>query len=118
MYASILNITFDCADPRVQARFWGGVTGWTVHEEVILGQVQYAVGPPPQGGPRLYFVGVPEPKPAKNRIHLDLVPPQDDQARELARLKGLGATVLNTQPPGAAWVILADPEGNEFCLEG
>ena len=61
---------------------------------------------------------MPERKPAKNRIHLDLLPPGDDQGAELARLTGLGATVLADQPPGASWIVIADPEGNEFCLEG
>jgi predicted enzyme related to lactoylglutathione lyase len=61
---------------------------------------------------------VPEPKRAKNRVHLDLLPPGDDQQAELARLVRLGATIVAAQPPGVSWIILADPEGNEFCLEG
>ena len=60
----------------------------------------------------------PEPKPAKNRVHLDLLPPGDGQQAELARLVCLGATIVAAQPPGVSWIILADPEGNEFCLEG
>jgi hypothetical protein len=61
---------------------------------------------------------VPEPKIAKNRLHLDLIPPGDDPQQELTRLVELGATVLDNQPSGMGWLILADPEGNEFCLEG
>jgi predicted enzyme related to lactoylglutathione lyase len=118
MYASILNITVDCADAKAQAAFWAAVTGWTAHErDATPGHVEYAVVPPSQGTPALYFTTVPEPKRAKNRIHLDLIPPGDDQQAELARLAGLGARVLGDQPPGASWIILADPEGNEFCLE-
>jgi predicted enzyme related to lactoylglutathione lyase len=118
MYARILNITFDCADARAQAAFWAAVTGWTAQEcDATPGHVEYAVTPPSPGPPRLYFTTVPEPKRSKNRIHLDLVPPGDQQA-ELARLTDLGATVLDAQPPGVGWVILADPEGNEFDLEG
>jgi len=118
VHASILNITFDCADARAQAMFWAAVTGWTVEErDATPGHVEYAVTPPSPGGPRLYFTTVPEPKRAKNRIHLDLIPPGDQQA-ELARLTGLGARMLDDQPPGASWIVLADPEGNEFCLEG
>ena len=60
----------------------------------------------------------PEPKPAKNRLHLDLLPPGEDQRAEVARLEPLGARALADQPPGVSWVVLADPEGNEFCLEG
>ena len=118
MYASILNITIDCTDAQAQARFWSAVTGWPAEEQDSTpGHVEYAVTAPSPGMPRLYFTTVPESKRGKNRIHLDLVPPSDQQA-ELARLTGLGARVLAEQPPGASWVILADPEGNEFCLEG
>ena len=82
------------------------------------GHVEYSVEPPAPGGPRLYFTTVPEPKTIKNRIHLDLLPQADDQQAELARLTALGARVLDDQPPGASWIVMADPEGNEFCLEG
>ena len=119
MYASILNITFDCADARAQATFWAAVTGWTAEErDATPGHVEYAVEPPAPGGPRLYFTTVPEPKTIKNRIHLDLLPQADDQQAELARLTALGALVLDDQPSGASWIVMADPEGNEFCLEG
>ncbi|HVB43119.1 MAG TPA: VOC family protein [Streptosporangiaceae bacterium] len=119
MHATILNVTFDSARPAVLARFWGEVTGWEVQEQDSTpGHEEYAVGPPSPGGPRLYFVQVPEHKAVKNRIHLDLIPPGDDQAAELARLVGLGASVLDGQPAEVPWVVLADPEGNEFCLEG
>ena len=123
MYASILNITFDCADAKAQAAFWAAVTGWTTQErDATPGHVEYAVVPPPAGPavgtPTLYFTTVPEPKAAKNRVHLDLIPPGDDQQAELARLTGLGARVLDDQLASASWIILADPEGNEFCLEG
>ena len=119
MYASILNITFDCADARSQAMFWAAVTGWTAQErDATPGHVEYAVEPPSPGGARMYFTTVPELKRVKNRIHLDLIPPGDDQQAELARLTGLGATVLDDQPSGASWIVMADPEGNEFCLEG
>ncbi len=119
MHSTILNITFDCADARAQAMFWAAVTGGTAHgRDSTPGHVEYAVVPPAEGMPRLYFTTVPEPKTAKNRVHLDLIPPGDDQQAELARLVRLGATVRAGQPPGASWIILADPEGNEFCLEG
>jgi len=119
MYASILNITFDCADARAQAMFWAAVTGWTAQErDATPGHVEYAVESPSPGGARLYFTTVPEPKAVKNRIHLDLLPLDGDQRAEVARLTGLGARVLDDQPPGASWIVMADPEGNEFCLEG
>lgn len=119
MFATILNITFDCADAREQALFWSAVTGWPAAErDATLGHVEYAVTPGSPAAPTLYFTTVPEPKRAKNRLHLDLIPPGDDQQAELARLTGLGARVLGDQPPGVAWILMADPEGNEFCLEG
>jgi|SRR5450755_2703715 predicted enzyme related to lactoylglutathione lyase len=118
MHASILNITFDCADARAQALFWAAVTGWAAEERgATPGHVEYAVVPPGESTPRLYFTTVPEPKTAKNRVHLDLIPPGDDPEAELARLLGLGPTITGSQPPGVSWLILADPEGNEFCLE-
>jgi predicted enzyme related to lactoylglutathione lyase len=119
MHASILNITFDCADARAQALFWAAVTGWAAQErDATPGHAEYAVVPPGESAPRLYFTTVPDPKTAKNRVHLDLVPPGDDSRAELRRLLGLGATVAGEQPPGVSWLVLADPEGNEFCLEG
>ena len=118
MHASILNITFDCADANAQAMFWAAVTGGTAHErDATPGHVEWVVIPV-SGTPRLYFTTVPEPKLAKNRLHLDLLPPGDDQRAEVARLTGLGARVLDQQPPDAGWIVMADPEGNEFCLEG
>jgi predicted enzyme related to lactoylglutathione lyase len=118
MHASIHQITFDCADAKAQASFWAAVTGWDAQErDATPGHVEYAVVPPTPGTPRLYFTTVPEPKPAKNRLHLDLIPPGDDQQAELTRLVSLGARVLDDQPPGVSWIVLADPEGNEFCLE-
>jgi predicted enzyme related to lactoylglutathione lyase len=118
MSSTILNVTFDCADPGSAARFWAAVTGWTRHEEDSpSGHEEYSVGPSAEDGMRLYFVGVPEPKIVKNRIHLDVIPPGDQQ-QEIARLVELGASVADAQPAGVSWVILADPEGNEFCVEG
>jgi len=118
-HAAILNITLDCADARAQASFWAAALGWIAQEQDDEpGHVEYLVASPAGGFPRLYFTTVPEPKIAKNRLHLDLIPPDDDPQLELARLLGLGATVADNQPPGAGWLILADPEGNEFCLEG
>ena len=118
-HAAILNITFDCTDARAQALFWAAALGWTASEQADApGPVEYLVEPSPDGFPRLYFTTVPEQKIAKNRLHLNLVPPGDDPRQELTRLVGLGATVAASQPPGAGWLILADPEGNEFCLEG
>jgi hypothetical protein len=112
--STICNITFDCADPLALARFWGQVTGLPVIEEPQPGYPESAVG---EGQPRLYFVKVPEGKIAKNRVHLDIMPSDRTQDEEIARLIGLGATVVSDERPDVGWVIMADPEGNEFCAE-
>ncbi|MFQ6145358.1 VOC family protein [Streptomyces seoulensis] len=68
-------------------------------------------------GRRLLFQRVPEPKSGKNRLHLDLHPGEERRAGELERLEGLGASVLRrVKEPAGEWTVLADPEGNEFCL--
>ena len=68
-------------------------------------------------GRRLLFQRVPEPKTAKNRVHLDLHPGPDHREAEVERLTGLGASVLRrVSEPAGAWVVMTDPEGNEFCV--
>jgi hypothetical protein len=68
-------------------------------------------------GRRLLFQRVPEPKTAKNRLHLDLHPGEGRRADEVARLRALGARVLDeVKEPSGSWVVMADPEGNEFCV--
>ena len=112
MTSAILNVTFDCSDARSVAGFWAAVTGWSLHEEdADPGHAEFSVGPPLGGGTRLYFVTVAEPKSTKNRVHLDVIPRDQSQEQEIARLTGLGAKVIGGQPPGAGWVILADPDG-------
>jgi hypothetical protein len=68
-------------------------------------------------GPRLYFQRVPEPKAGKNRIHLDVPVPPEDLEREVDRLAGVGARLVEYRShPGHRWAVMQDPEGNEFCL--
>ncbi|MEU6928509.1 VOC family protein [Streptomyces sp. NPDC046374] len=68
-------------------------------------------------GRRILFQRVPEPKTVKNRLHMDLHPEADDRAAEVARLTALGAsTVRDVAEPGGSWVVMSDPEGNEFCV--
>jgi hypothetical protein len=72
----------------------------------------------PDGSTRLLFVEVPERKQVKNRVHLDLAPAEGTRDQELARLVEVGATVVDDlrREDGPGWVVLADPEGNEFCI--
>ena len=101
------------------AQFWSEVTQWPCSKQQMPGNTFWVVGVRGGAGPRLVFVNVPEPKTVKNRVHLDLVP-DGSQAEELARLESLGAAVIDDRrrvTPGG-WVVMADPEGNEFDLEG
>ena len=112
-------MTFDCHDAHRVATFWSEVTGYALEHVDDPGNPFWVVSPPGDGLPRLVFVTVPERKTVKNRVHLDLLPGSDDQAVEVVRLVDLGARVVDDrrelQPGG--WVVLADPEGNEFCVE-
>jgi predicted enzyme related to lactoylglutathione lyase len=119
MRSAILNVTFDCHHPRVVSKFWCAVTGYSLEEVKSPGNDYWVANAPDDTWPRLVFVSVPENKLVKNRVHLDLMPVEGDQEAELTRLLGLGATIVDdrrTLNPGG-WVVLADPEGNEFCLE-
>jgi catechol 2,3-dioxygenase-like lactoylglutathione lyase family enzyme len=120
MTARIHHITFDCADPYALARFWGEVTGYREDAENPNepGDPEgYLVAP--EGGANLLFIAVPESKAVKNRVHLDLVPTDRTREEEVERLLGLGASLVadHRRPDGTGWAVLADPEGNEFCVE-
>jgi predicted enzyme related to lactoylglutathione lyase len=117
MPSALRNVTIDCHDPYELARFWSQVVGRPLHEDDHPGDPE-AVIEMGDGPPRLLFQRVPEDKVAKNRVHLDIQPdtPRDG---EVERLLGLGATLVadHRRPDGTGWVTLADPEGNEFCVE-
>ncbi|NUW35777.1 VOC family protein [Nonomuraea sp. SMC257] len=107
-------VVVDCADPRAMARFWGEAMDWTVHE---VTDDQATLRSAKAVGPCLEFLRTPGAKTVKNRLHLDLRPyPGDDQAAEVARLRALGATDLDVGQGDVSWTVLADPEGNEFCV--
>jgi len=109
----IATVVVDCADPRAMARFWGEAMDWTLHKVSDHNAVfRSAKGV----GPYLQFLRTPDVKTVWNRVHLDLRPyPGDDPAAEAERLKALGATVIDLGDD-VPWAVLADPEGNEFCL--
>ncbi len=113
----IQNVGFDATDPHALAAFWAEVLGWRVtladEDEVC---VEPPVGSAEEGVvPDLVFIRVPEPKRVKDRLHLDLRP--DDAAAELARVESLGARRVDVgQGRDVTWTVLADPEGNEFCI--
>ena len=109
-------VCVDSQDPARIADFWEAALGWRrTHEdpdEVVL--------EPPAGSredgssPDLLFLRVPEPKSTKNRLHLDFRP--TDQAAEVSRLEALGARRVDIGQGEQTWVVLADPDGNEFCV--
>ena len=118
MLASVASkfteLVIDCAEPARLAAFWAAVLGYTVRDSQPDG---VEIGDPAGGTPTLVFIPVPEPKLIKNRVHLDVNPTGHDQAAELARLLALGARKVDVgQGPDVTWIVLADPEGNEFCL--
>jgi hypothetical protein len=116
MAARIGNIAFDCDDVLKVAAFWSAVLGRPLDKG--SGELWASIGgaDPARQEPAWYFTKVPEPKRAKNRVHLDLVNPDPSAVDELVRL---GATVVGDhEVPGAnhRWTVLRDPEGNEFCI--
>ena len=120
MTARVRNITFDCADPYRLARFWSLVTGLQEDpEDPNLPEDQEAALVGPDGQANLLFIRVPEAKTVKNRVHLDLMPTSRTRDQEVERLLGLGATLVadHRRPDGSGWAVLADPEGNELCIE-
>ncbi|HEX6569502.1 MAG TPA: VOC family protein [Acidimicrobiales bacterium] len=118
MTVRLANVTFDCDDVMVVARFWSAAVGRPLAEEPAPSEYFASIGGIDHGtadGVNWLFAKVPEPKTAKNRMHVDMVAP--DRHAEVARLVGLGATkVADHDEWGAQWTVLTDPEGNEFCV--
>ena len=113
------NITFDCTDAPTLARFWAEALGWQLFSDDDP-EVLVAPSFPHTGdGPTMLFIPVPEPRTAKNRMHLDVSPATGTRDEEVARLQGLGATIVedHRNGDGSGWVWMADPEGNDFCVE-
>jgi predicted enzyme related to lactoylglutathione lyase len=116
MTSVVHRITVDCTDAYELAGFWSEVTGHPRSEEDFPGDPETLLMLPE--GPEILFIQVPEGKAGKNRLHLDLQP-DIRRDEEVERLLGLGAALVDDQrrPDGTGWVVLADPEGNEFCVE-
>lgn len=115
----VSHTSFDSLDAYAMSVFWAAVLGFREdpddpnepgHEECGIWS--------PDGSQRLLFIEVPDPKSVKNRVHLDLVPAEGSRDDELARLISLGARQVadRRRRDGSGWVVLADPEGNEFCI--
>lgn len=112
------QISVDSANPRTLARWWAEALGWQLiddGEDPDDPSEEYEIAAPGMPHPAILFLPVDDSKVVKNRMHFDFRP--DDQGAEVARLESLGATRVDVgQRSDVSWVVLADPEGNEFCV--
>ena len=109
----IATVVVHCADPRALAAFWGAATDWTVHAV----DDDHARLRGRRASARTWSSCAPDPTAGAARVHLDLLPdPVEDQASEVARLHALGATDADVGQGDVSWKVLADPEGNQFCV--
>jgi predicted enzyme related to lactoylglutathione lyase len=107
-----VGVTVDCLEPRKLADWWISATGGE-----LTADYDFYVAVQLPGGMRLGFQKVEDPTPGKNRWHLDFK--ADDREAEVARLTALGASQVSEQSvPGLTWVVLSDPDGNQFCVSG
>ncbi|WP_055585018.1 VOC family protein [Peterkaempfera griseoplana] len=116
MASAVRHVTIDCADAYALGSFWAEVLGASLADDDNPGDPEALVRAPGVG---LLFITVPEHKTVKNRVHLDLQPQDRTRDEEVERLLSLGAVLVadHRRPDGTGWAVLADPEGNEFCVE-
>jgi catechol 2,3-dioxygenase-like lactoylglutathione lyase family enzyme len=119
----LTEVAIDCRQPERLVAFWSAALGYRREAE---GEGWIAIGPvdefdeddlrrAPQP-PNLAFCAVPEPRVGKNRLHIDITPVGTTQAEEVARLTALGATLADVEQGDETWIVMADPEGNVFCV--
>ena len=110
------EIVIDCCDPLSLAPFWAEALGYEIDElEEDVASIEH----PTNDGPAICFQRVPESKQGKNRVHFDLNVDDDELENAVVRLISLGAKQVDVgQGLDRSWVVLADPEGNEFCIVG
>jgi hypothetical protein len=113
MGSKFTELIVDCTDPQRLAEFWSAVLGWQPTGRYAPG---VELSDPAGSSPSLVFIPVPESKTIKNRLHLDVNPVGCDQQQEVERLLSLGARRVDVGQGEKSWVVLADPEGNEFCV--
>lgn len=112
MSTRLIRIVFDALDVHAQARFWAAALGWPADQDPSGDGVRVGLQ---SGESHLLFVPSDEPKMVKNRLHLDLAG-RPDQARKVDQLNGMGAARADIGQGQVPWEVLADPEGNEFCV--
>jgi len=114
MAVSLHHIVIDAHDLPAQARFWAQVLDWKILSER---EREVVIGPDETAPVGICFMPVPDEKTVKNRLHLDLNPDPGSRDAEIERILALGARRVNIGQTGAeSWTVLADPEGNEFCV--
>ncbi|CAG7843872.1 hypothetical protein USB125703_00085 [Pseudoclavibacter triregionum] len=114
MSSRTANFCIDARDPKAQVAWWAQVLDDFTPDADRGDDEAGLTGP---GGRWIGFLRVPEPKTVKNRMHLCLRPVDRTRDEEVERLLGLGATMVNDlREPDSGWAVLADPEGNEFCV--
>jgi predicted enzyme related to lactoylglutathione lyase len=113
MTSKFTELIVDCEDHKLLGAFWKAVLDYKITEEDE--ESTYIEGPE-GSGPGILFSQVPEGKTVKNRLHIDVSPAGTDRDSEVERVLGLGATKIDIGQGEQTWVVLADPEGNEFCI--
>jgi predicted enzyme related to lactoylglutathione lyase len=113
MAAKFTELVVDANDPAALAEFWSAVLGWPARVDQ---DGDFVIADPSGSQPTILFNRGADPKTVKNRLHIDVNPVGCDQDEELARLVALGARHVDIGQGDESWVVLADPEGNEFCL--
>ncbi|MCS5734294.1 VOC family protein [Herbiconiux daphne] len=118
------QVVVDSRDPLALATWWSEALNWPITYQSEPGdadepggdvEIEIEIAPDAATHPSLLFIAVPEQKSVKNRLHLDFIP--DDQAAEVERLLAMGASRADVgQGDDVTWVVLTDPEGNEFCV--
>jgi hypothetical protein len=121
MTSFVSHTTVDCTHAYELSEWWKQLLGYVdVDGDPNLPGHEECMVLDPESGHRILFIEVPEPKSAKNRLHLDLRPRSGSRDDEVERVRALGATEVadhrGQYGPGTGWVVMADPEGNEFCI--
>jgi catechol 2,3-dioxygenase-like lactoylglutathione lyase family enzyme len=116
MASKFTQVVIDCREPEKIAEFWREVLGYHEIDRSQDGAWVELEAGPASPGPILFFLKVPEGKTVKNRLHIDVSPTDRDRDAEVERLLALGARKIDVGQGDASWVVMADPEDNEFCV--
>jgi predicted enzyme related to lactoylglutathione lyase len=117
MACRFTELVIDCEEPRRLGDFWAEVLGYRETDAKFEGEHHYVeLEGPPGSGPALLLLRTPDQKVTKNRVHIDVNATDRDQDAEVERIEALGAKRVDIGQGEQTWVVLADPEGNEFCV--